>query len=331
MGKKFQNNYQNLIRNRTYILLFLIGLAGTLQAQISPFADQYLLNPFLTNPAIAGTETRGPLSLMARRQWVGISGAPSWQSATYHVSLRNKNKYFNPQGFVNKGENSFGNVGLGGGLFNLKYGAISQTGFHLNYAYHVFPGKGRLSFGLAPMYHQFVIDKSGFIPPDGNVQDPVIDGNVKETLHILDLNAGVHYYSDFIFAGFSVVQMFNSAIAFGQLSFTTMDDSSENPYLARSLYLYGGISPEISKNFSIEPSVVLKYNSENATGFQLNLRATINGIFQAGLLYHYAESAGFLAGVRIGDLFFRYQFELPVGTAGLIRFTTHQVMVGYLL
>ncbi len=47
--------------------------------------------------------------------------------------------------------------------------------------------------------------------------------------------------------------------------------------------------------------------------------------------WKYLESAGFFAGVRIGELIFRYQFEAPLGTAVLTRFTTNQVMVGYLL
>jgi len=301
------------------------------QAQVSPLADQFLINPFLTNPAIAGTAKRAPLSIAARQQWLGIKGAPTWQSATWHTSLNAKKQHFNPRGFVNKGENAFGNVGIGGGVFNIKYGAISQVGIHIDYAYHIYLGNGRLSFGLAPLYQQYIINKSEFILPDGNDPDPLIDQEGKEIVHFIDVNAGVHYFSDKLFAGFSVVQLFNSSVSFGDLSFPTVGEFSENPWLARSFYLYGGITPAVSKNFILEPSLLLKYNRQNGFGFQVNLRATINENFQAGLLYHYKESAGFFAGVRIGDLIFRYQFEAPLGMAVLTRFTTNQVMVGYLM
>ncbi|MCX6224433.1 MAG: type IX secretion system membrane protein PorP/SprF [Bacteroidia bacterium] len=317
-----------MLLTRTYLILLFACMADVLTGQISPLADQFLINPFLTNPAFAGIDTKAPLSISARQQWLGIKGAPSWQSATYHSSLNAQKQRFNPLGFVNKGENSFGNVGVGGGLFNVKYGAISQIGLHLDYAYHVYIGKGRLSFGLAPLYQQLIINKSGFIPPDGAVPDPLIDGAVREILHKIDINAGVHYFSDFIFAGFSVVQLFNSSVTFGKLSFTT--DSDKNSYLARSLYLYGGITPVLSKNITLEPSVLMKYNGQSGFDFQVHLRTTIYENFQAGLLYHFKESAGFFAGVRVGDLIFRYQFELPLGTAVLTRFTTNQVMVGYL-
>lgn len=320
-----------MILKRTYLLIFFTCTAAVLQGQISPLADQFLINPFLTNPAFAGTGTRAPLSIAARQQWVGIKGAPAWQSATWHTSLNAKKQRFNPRGFINKGENAFGNVGIGGGVFNVKYGAISQVGIHVDYAYHVYLGNGRLSFGLAPMYQQYIINKSGFIPPDGNYPDPLIDGAGKEILHFIDVNAGVHYFSDKLFAGFSVAQLFNSAVSFGDLSFPTVGNFYDNPYLARSFYLYGGITPALNRNVILEPSVFLKYNGQNGFGFQVNLRATINENFQVGLLYHYKESAGFFAGVRIGDLIFRYQFEAPLGTAVLTRFTTNQVLAGYLL
>lgn len=316
---------------KTYLIILLCWPAGMLQAQISPLADQFLMNPFLTNPAYTGTETKAPLSIAARQQWLGIKGAPAWQSATWHSNLNAGKQHFNPWGFVNKGQNSFGNVGLGAGVFNVRYGAISQAGIHLDYAYHVFLGKGRLSFGLAPMYQQYVIDKSEFILPDGSGSDPLIDGRSKEVLHFIDFNAGIHYFSDKIFAGFSAVQLFNSAVYFGDLSFPTAGKPYDNPYLARSFYGYGGVTRSVGRNVSIEPSVLFKYNVQGGLGFQVNLRTTINENFQAGLLYRFRESAGFFAGVRVNDLIFRYQFEAPVGTAVQTRFITNQVMVGFLL
>jgi type IX secretion system PorP/SprF family membrane protein len=314
----------------TYLLLLLFSLTTALTGQISPLADQFLLNPFLTNPAMAGISPRAPLMISARQQWLGIKGAPLWQSATWNTSLNSKKQHFNPRGFINKGQNAFGNVGVGCGLFNISYGAISQVGIHLDYAYHVYLAKGRLSFGLAPFYQQFVINKSGFVTPDGSGTDPLIDGDAKEVVHFIDVNAGVHYFSDHMFAGFSAVQLLNSSVSFGDLSFPNADNFSENPYLARNFYLYGGWTPSIGKNLILEPSVIVKYNGQSGFGFQVNMRATINGNFQAGLLYRYLESAGFMAGVTLGDLIVRYQFEAPLGTAVLNRFTTNQILIGYL-
>jgi type IX secretion system PorP/SprF family membrane protein len=306
-------------------------MAGVLQAQVSPLADQFLLNPFLTNPAFAGTLARAPLNISARQQWLGIKGAPSWQSATWHSSLNAKKQRFNPRGFINRGENAFGNVGVGGGLFNVRYGAISQAGIHVDYAYHVFLGGGRLSFGLAPMYQQFIINKSGFIPPDGNTPDPMIDGDEKEVLHFVDVNAGVHFYTEKLFAGFSAIQILNSAVSFGDLSFPSTGEPFDNPWLARTLYLYGGWTPELSRTVSLEPSVIVRFNDQTGLSIQANVKAIFNENFQAGLLYRLMESAGFFAGITFGDWNVRYLFELPVGTGGFTRFTTHQILLGFLM
>lgn len=320
-----------MIRKHACLIFLFAWTTALLPGQISPLADQFLMNPFLTNPAFAGSTAKRPLNITARQQWLGIKGAPSWQSATWHTDLNAKKQHFNPRGFVNKGDNSFGNIGVGAGLFNVKYGAISHTGVHVDYAYHVYLANGRLSFGLAPQYHQYVVNKAGFIHPDGSVPDPLIDGDRKEVIHFIDVNAGIHYVSDKFFAGFSAVQLLNSIVSFGDLSFTSSGALNENPYLSQSLYLYGGLTPIMNKAFSLEPSALLKYNGQSGFGFQINLMAAFNQNLQAGLLYRFKESAGFFAGVRIGDLVFRYQFEAPFGTAVLTRFTTNQVMVGYLL
>jgi len=320
-----------LILKKTYLLLCLALMWVVAGAQVSPLADQFLLNPFLTNPAFTGIQSRGALNIAAHKQWLGIDGAPSWQSATWHSSTGAKNQHFNPRGFVNKGDNSFGNVGVGGGLFNVKYGAISQVGLHLDYAYHVYVAKGRLSFGLAPMYQQYIINKSGFLPPDGNTPDPLIDGDGKEVLHFIDVNAGVHYFSEKLFAGFSVVQLFNSAVSFGDLSFISSGEPFENPYLARSIYVYGGATPAFGKNLVMQPSVMVKYNAQTGFGIHANLRAVLYKNFETGLIYFHKESTGFFAGIHLGDLIFRYQFEAPLGTAIQTRFTTNTVLVGYML
>lgn len=324
------NRYQTLAAKKIYLLLFFACMSVLVHGQITPLADQFLINPFLTNPALTGTSIESPLSISARQQWLGFRGAPSWQSATFHSGLQARKQRFNPRGFLNKGVNAFGFVGLGGGLFSVKYGAISQVGLHIDYAYHVHFGKGKLSFGLAPMYQQYVINKSGFLPPDGHTPDPVIDGTVKEMVHFIDANAGVHYLSKKYFAGFSVVQLLNSSVSFGDLSFSSLGEFSDNPYLARSLYLYGGRIFAIGKKLLLEPSVLGKYSEQDGFRFHVNMKATINETFEAGLLYRFRESAGFFAGIRVGDLFFRYQFEAPVGTDVSSKFTNNQVLAGYL-
>jgi len=318
---------------RKQVLILILALIPALRGvgQISPLSDQYLINPFLTNPAVAGTSRYAPLSLSARQQWLGMNGAPVYETLTYHKTMLARKQRFNPRGFLNRGDNAFGKVGLGGGAFNLSAGPISQVGVFLDYAYHVYLDQGRLSFGLAPMYHQFIINKSKLVPPDGSNPDPVLDNTGNEVLHFLDANAGIHFMGEHLTAGLSVVQMFNSGVWFGDLSFDTTETPWENSWLNRAFYTYAGYSFGLGNNVLLEPSFLLKYSTPAGLKPQANLICTINTNYQMGVFWRYQESIGFLAGIKAGQVIFRYQFESPAGAKVPVRFVSNQILAGYLL
>jgi type IX secretion system PorP/SprF family membrane protein len=319
--------------NKRFVLIwfFLIALSIKGIGQISPLSDQYLINPFLTNPAIAGTSRYSPLALSARQQWLGMNGAPVYETISFHKTMLARRQRFNPRGFLNRGENAFGKVGLGGGAFNLSAGPVSQVGVFLDYAYHVYLEQGRLSFGLAPMYHQFIINKSKFVPPDGTNPDPILDNTGNEVLHFLDANAGVHFMGEHLTAGLSVVQMFNSIVGFGDFSFDTQEVPLQNSWLQRAFYTYAGYNFGLGNNLMLEPSFLLKYSSFTGLKPQAHLVCTVNKDYQMGLFWRYQESIGFFAGIRAGQVIFRYQFESPVGAKLPVGFISNQILAGYLL
>ncbi len=301
------------------------------KGQVPPFSDQFLVNSFLTNPAIAGTSRQSPLTISIRQQWMGIKSAPVYQTVTYHKSFIEKGQRFNQRGFLNRGENSYGKIGLGGGLFNFKYGAVTQMGIHLDYAYHVYLKTGRISFGLAPLYQQFAVNTGDFIRPDGDKPDNLLDPAAHEVTHFFDCAAGIHYFSSSWFAGISGVELFNSKVRFGDLKLNPAGDASQNYFLARTFYAYGGLSPMIGKNFIIKPSIILKYSQPTGVGFQANLLVSYNDYVEAGLLYRYKEAFGFFLGIKAMNIIIRYQFESPTGSAAGNRFLTNQILVGYLM
>lgn len=73
--------------------LFLTGVIGVLltcgavQAQEAPLYSQYFTNPFLYNPAFAGTDGYPVLFLTHRRQWAGIEGAPTSYGLSFHTPV----------------------------------------------------------------------------------------------------------------------------------------------------------------------------------------------------------------------------------------------------
>jgi type IX secretion system PorP/SprF family membrane protein len=314
-----------------WFLLLLLVFPLISNAQINPLADQYIINNFQLNPAIAGTERYSPITISTRQQWVGFIKAPTTKSISFHTAIRAKNVRFTPRGFVNKGSRSFGNIGVGGGAFNYNYGAISHTGIHLDYAYHIFIGNGRMGFGLAPLIYQFKINKSGFTLPDGDVIDPLISGAASESILFFDANVGLHYYDEFNYFGLSIIQLFGSGVQFGNFSFISEDHMGENPDLARSVYTYYGRHLVLNRDITIEPSVYLKFNGSNGFRFDVNTMVHFMNIFSTGVMFQYQKGFGMLAGVQLDNLEALYMFELPISSDIPTNFSSHQIMLRFSL
>ncbi|MFH0762158.1 MAG: PorP/SprF family type IX secretion system membrane protein [Bacteroidota bacterium] len=309
------------------ILLLVWLLATPALAQIHPLSDQYLLNLYQLNPAVAGTERYAPLTFNTRQQWVGWNDAPTTQSVTFHTRLRAKGMFYTNRGFRNKGKNSFGKVGLGGGFFNYSYGSVSQTGIHLDYAYHLSLDRGRLAFGLAPSFFQYRMNKfRGLVFPDPNTIDPVMNDST-ESILFLDFNAGMHYYSEKGYAGLSVVQLLGSSVKFGDFGFPEEEDPSLNSDLAQTVYAYGGYYFQINRDVKIEPMLLAKYNTRNGFRFDINATLHLKGIFDAGAGYRWKEGFTASTGVRLDNLSVHYLFEIPVTSKVPSRFTTHMIQV----
>jgi hypothetical protein len=56
------------------VILGIFLLEG--KAQQVPLYSQYILNGFLINPAVAGSEGYTAVNLTAREQWIGFKNAP---------------------------------------------------------------------------------------------------------------------------------------------------------------------------------------------------------------------------------------------------------------
>jgi type IX secretion system PorP/SprF family membrane protein len=325
------------VKKGFFISVWFLLLPIILTAQIHPLADQYMMNFFQVNPAIAGVIRYDPLIINARQQGLKWARSPGSQSVSYQSKLFKEKSYFNNRGFLNRGKNAFGKIGVGLGLFNYSYGSISQTGFHLDYSYHVFVGDGRLSFGLSPVFLQF---RANFADDsfvfDENPDDLWLpQGNDPISASFIDFNAGVHYYSETLTLGFSCIQMFNSSIHLkGEYGLPTSEKPIMNPDLSRSFYGYGAYLFTINPDFQVEPLVMLKYNAgtiDNKFRFDITTTAYILSGFQTGISYRWKEGVAAFAGVRFNKIQVRYLFELPLAGNIPPGFTSHMIQVGFTL
>jgi len=121
--------------------LLIFAIMGTVasvnvSAQQLHFHSQYMFNPYLHNPAFAGTKDYTVLTASYRNQWTGFTDAPTTGTLSGHFALKN-------------------NMGLGIGLYSDKTGPTSRIGGMASYAFHIPFDHSKLSFGLSAMIFQY--------------------------------------------------------------------------------------------------------------------------------------------------------------------------------
>jgi type IX secretion system PorP/SprF family membrane protein len=303
------------------ILVFLLGNPWV-KAQQLPQYSQYMMNKFLINPAVAGSEGYTAFNLTAREQWIGMQNSPR----TYAFSAQTrvlKNSFISRGASVRKkraAASRSGKVGLGGYIFTDKSGLVNRTGLKLTYAYHIAFRRGQLSFGLSATGYQFRLDKEQirlYYPNDD------LYNNYNNRMFIPDADIGVYYSDPKMYVGFSASELLGASLKFGQGSY-------ENFKLLRHFYLIGGYNFDLSDYLILEPSMHLK------TSELLNLQLDLTGklyIFDdywAGLSYRTGAEAGaviIMGGLRVDKFFFGYSFDYTLSSIMRHSFGSHEFII----
>jgi type IX secretion system PorP/SprF family membrane protein len=301
-----------------YILFIYLVIFSTTNAQQVPLYSQYMMNGFLLNPAVAGSEGYAAVNLTAREQWLGLKNAPKTHALSAQTRIL-KNSY------ISKGSNvkvhqkmgsRSGKVGIGAYVFNDKNGPIDRTGIQLSYAYHIRMKQSQLSFGLSAVGYQFSVnvDKIRFEEEDQFWQ------NAQKSIFIPDANVGVYYSAPKIFCGLSVSQLFQSALRLGEKGYAEYK-------MKRYYYLTGGYDINVNDFFTIEPSILFKTTENFIWQADLNTKFIFNEEYWAGISYRTGGALIFMGGVRVDKYFFGYAFDYTLSSIMKHSYGSHEFMV----
>jgi len=319
------------------ILLTVCSMVA--KAQQTPLYTQYMLNGFLLNPAMAGSEGYTSVAVTAREQWVGFPGSPRTQSVGAQTRLLPNSWLLNmfKTGGVKKRYKRNSNqskVGLGMYVMNDRNGIVDKTGFEMAYAYHLTMKQSQLSFGLGMSYFNMRIDQSylkgvGGAATTGTTVDLTAYNNLN--LNIPDANFGVYYSSPNLYGGLAISNLFQA-----YLKFSGLDDKFKQ---YRNYTLTGGYKLELDKDYMLEPSALLKYSQSGAFQFDLGARLYVKEDYWAGLSYRSGADKGafgfsssalsFLGGVRVERFFFGYSYDYNFNEIGPLTFGSHEFMLAY--
>jgi type IX secretion system PorP/SprF family membrane protein len=308
------------VRKLAYILFFF--LIGNLTfGQQLPLFSQYLYNKFLINPAVAGSDGYTSVSLTAREQWVGYSGAPrtfsfSWQTRTLKKSFSLKKTIVKREVYRPKSD---GKVGFGGYIFSDKNGLIQRTGFQVAYAYHTWLQQGtQLSFGLALTGYYYKIDEKQINFEDPN--EPWLNNNLRRGIFVPDMTFGAYLLNAKYSIGFSADQLSEASAKIGGTAY-------KNFSMSRQYYLFGSYDFSLGSYTLIQPSFLIKMSEQFKPQVDIGATYIYNQGFWAGLAYRTSGAIITNIGVKYQNMFFGYAFDFTLSEIQRITYGTHELTV----
>ncbi len=291
---------------RLTLAVFLITLLSS-QAQQIPLYSNYFFTPFMYNPARSGTEGYTELSVLHRRQWSGIQGAPETSALAINGSL-NEEK-----------------VGWSGYAFNDQTDIIRRIGVYGNYAYHIrMSESATLSLGLGAGYLANNIDLSAIRAQDQGDVYTVINGD----RGTFDLNFGFNLKIADFQLGASVPQLIGQPIKY--LGDVASDD------VTYTLLRHYVINAQYDFKFSgdkniLSPMVMLRAADDNVpiqidAGLMYNM--TKYGYVGAMFRSDYAVTANI--GLNLTEqLTVGYAYDFSLNDYGPDLGTSHEFMLTY--
>ena len=289
---------------KTLFFALVISLfTVSLRAQQVPLYSQYMLNGFLLNPAMAGSVDYIPIRLTARQQWTGIEGAPSTQAISAHSAIMRQK------------------MGIGGYIFNDKFGPISQTGLQLSYAYHLKLNREmKLGLGLSFKAFQLSMNESDLTVIDQG--DPSVTG-ASESTFVPDADFGAYLYTKKYSVGLAATQLVQYKIKLGD---TQVESSNQT---IRHYYLTGGYKIDINKDFMVEPSLLLKGTERTPFQVDINAKVFYKKDYWLGFSYRTAQAAIVLIGFKVDKFFLGYSFDYTFSNLKNYSTGSHEILLGF--
>lgn len=312
----------NLKRDsKGFILLagLIVLVSFKVGAQQLPLYSQYMMNRFLINPAVAGSEGYTAFNLTAREQWIGLKYSPKTHAVSAQTRILRKSFISRGASVKRKGSSSSrsGKVGLGAYIFNDQSGLVNRTGLQLTYAYHISFRRGQLSFGLSGSFYQFRLDKDKIILYDPS--DDLIN-NFNNRLWVPDASVGIYYSDPRMYAGLSVSDLFQASFKFG-------NEGYDNFRLLRHYYAIGAYNFELSEYLMFEPSVLVKASEVWSFQADISAKMYIYEDYWAGLSYRTGGALIFMGGLRVDKFFFGYAFDYTLSSIQRHSYGSHEFML----
>jgi type IX secretion system PorP/SprF family membrane protein len=294
-----------------YYFLILLGSlflpVQNLSAQQEDAFAQFMYYKQAMNPAQTGSSQGINITGLVRNQWIGLSGAPKWQSLLFSMPLLNNR------------------VGVGGNIYRHTVGITQITGLDGSYAYRLPVPRGFLSFGLQTSV-RFMQQNFGLVTGTQPIeQDESIPVGL-QSKYLPNFGAGFYYESKRAYVGLSVPRLLRSNIDF----------SDKGQLITRETqhyYFMAGATIPLGEAWELNPQTLWRYLPNAPFDADINLSAIFKKKISGGLSYRIgSETAIVSTGLQMGDhLHLGMAFEASFSDIQKYNSGTAEVIIRYFL
>jgi len=326
-------------------LLLLFALFGigftptTLGQQLGQFS-QYMQNMYVLNPAAAGINHQVDINLSYRRQWTGISGAPTmfylsgasplgreYRKPSFKASstrISNPEKYGGSAKATEERKSLY--HGVGGMVASHEIGAFRKTLANGSYALHIpLNQKIMIGFGLSAGLSNYAFDASKIEADASTDQTYVNFISGGSSANVLDASFGTIIYNKRWYFAYSALQLLQNQIDFG----TTNATGTE---LERHHYLSAGYTFDINSEFSLTPSVMVKNMAPLPVTYDINVKLDYQNFVWGGISYRNQSAIVGLFGMTLKEKYrFGYSYDYSVSTIREFATGSHEIFIGLML
>ena len=285
----------------------MVLITGLSQAQQLPTFSQYMLNPYIINPAAAGMQGDTRFFLHYRNQWMGFANSPKTFAITFETPLNN-----------NK-------VGLGFQFQNDQSHILVNNTGKLTYRYTFDLNEDhRLGFGLNGGFMQRRINYSAI--ENADFEDPALFQR-DVTGSVFDAGFGAWYTWKALEAGFSIDQMLNNKFEFSDdISGNSTTFQSVRQFTLNTAYNY----QFKNEDWAVKPSVVMRSFQGANINFEGTAIAKWKKMLWAGAGYRQGFGLIFLAGIEVAEqLTFGYSYDYSLNDIQAYNTGSHEVLLSY--
>lgn len=287
---------------RTHIVMILMLVPLTFQAQQQPLGSHYLINPYSLNPVFAGHTYDRAFFMNYRRDWVGIPGSP--------VTIQ-----------MNGHRRIVEGLHIGGSLLGDQADIFYRLRAGLSLTYRLQTGDNQyLSLGVGGNMFQSLIriDKANV-----DLQDPVL----RDLDRLLNTNFNASFglmwqYDDFFIGGGSpLVLRTREAYYAGTEGLFAYE---------RAWDAFAGNRFDIDGYWEFCPTLLYRKTINQPSTFDFSMMFSYDRRLWLGALYRTTGLFGLSVGGRIFDrTVFHYTYEAGIGGINLGSGGSHEISIGF--